>query len=466
MRDGTMPIQRPAVASSGARSGQAIVIFALAIAGLIGMVGLAVGVAHAYERRQFLQGAAHNAALTGSYELNFDLNPNQTVQNVDAAVVQRMVATLRQSGISVRNYNASNNTLTQLANWTACQAPSPLSTTDAYLQAFYIPNSGPPSYIPSSGAASPVGTGNLPAGLVLGQVTIQVQRLATCVPGFFTSVLGHGNIDVDVGASADVGASVAQSDIAMPSPGTNAAFYIYGDRSTTPSLYGVNGLPTIPGNGNGGEPFKVQCSTTYWLPVSIASLCPTAGNNNNPGDLVTVHTLSNAGSRNADSWQSVQYTDGSVSNQNPQGITVWDGSNRGCLLSPNGLIATNVTIGNWYYDHGGSGASHCAAPPSAGQTISVAVVDKVCKNGGVCQDPTLPSAPQCSRLTGGYCVRVAGVVYVYVVTTNGSSQHNKSGPDVMGYIVGIDQDPCGIVEMATSYNRPPNKPGVSCPSYP
>jgi hypothetical protein len=111
-----------------------IILFALFLTALFGMAALAVDVGHAFERRQFVQGAANDAARSGAYEVYENLVANDST---DAQVVKRMVDTLQRSGVSV--YNLSGSTLTHLTP-SACALN--LSTNQALLEAVYLGSSG------------------------------------------------------------------------------------------------------------------------------------------------------------------------------------------------------------------------------------------------------------------------------------------------------------------------------------
>lgn len=405
-----------------ARSGQITILFALMLTTAVGMVGLAVDVGHAYERRQFIQGAAYNAARAGAFEVYAD-HKVRTSPVGDTAVVHRMVDTLKDSGLTVANYVAASDTLTTPSSTAAC---GHLTTNSAYLQAVYLDSSNSPI----SGSTGQVG--NTAHTMPPNADGVMVTNLATCVPHFFVGALKFG--DFNVGSSAFVG--LAETTPSSSAGSADAPFYIFGqvcDSSTTAncpySLYAQNST-SGPGSYNTGLTPNPQ-PAAYTCPDPITGVVDTTHPTPCTGDLVTIHDSGN-GQGNWGAHQFMTPADGR-SNTVSTVFSLHDESNRGCL-DPSAL-SSSLMVGAWSWNHGGDGSSCASPPPTDGSTVLVPIVDAVCKDS-VCPY-TAPSSP---CISGGYCVRIMGWVQVYIV------RDLNDGQLVQGYITKVVEDPFCIVQ--------------------
>ena len=219
-------LQRRRLVGTQAARGQVIVIFALSLTVLLGMAGLAVDVGHAYERRQFLQGAANDVARAGAQEVyaNYYIH-NYTVnglpirsdpsgfdpQEQDLAVQERMEQALASAGLSPANTNLDPPATS------ACAANPPLTTNQAYLVAYYVNYQNKQTDITdetSNGGIGPfpVGGGTMPDWAR----GVQVTDLEICVPHFFVGVLGFGKFTVGAQALFGEDGSTAPGDTAPP----------------------------------------------------------------------------------------------------------------------------------------------------------------------------------------------------------------------------------------------------------
>lgn len=461
MKVSTLQIRRQVARAADARSGQILYLMAIAMVVLFGMIGLAVDVGHAYERRQFVQGAAHNAARAGAFEVYANTVAKSPLSSSleDPVVVQRMVDTLKQSGLSVRNQ--SGNTLSTPSSWTACAASPKLAVSEVYLQAFYIDDQN--QQVHSGSGPYAVGAGSTPSWAQ----GVQVTRLAMCVPHFFTGVIGHGNFDVSAEAIVGLTETTGSFDSA------NAPFYIYGqkriigtapNRTYAPTLYAENTPPSdLPAPTGANLPYDYTCPQS-----GLGSSCTTT-----PGDLVTLHDANNGGGNNNNNWDSWQFyrTPSQLSSVNysasyiPNGYSLHDGSNRGCLdPSASNQNIANLQIDQWYYNHGGGG--HCGRTPNVGDTVEIPLVDEVCKDNNCGDGTQIPggiSLPCASNPGGGYCVRIVGFVLIYITTIAGPTPpptNGHAGSLVQGYITDVISDPYCIVEL------PANRHHQACASAP
>ena len=186
MRLSTLLVRWRSGSAGPAQSGQILAIFALSIVVVLGMAGLAVDVGHAYERHQFVQGVATNAARAGAFEvLRNQRTSDRSPAQADQAVAQRMIATVQFSGLTVAN--SADLTATVAS---ACSAG--LQGNQVYLQARYVDSQDDPRVQPVR-----VGSGTMPAWAQ----GVQVTKVDMCVPHFFVSVLGFGNFDVASGST-------------------------------------------------------------------------------------------------------------------------------------------------------------------------------------------------------------------------------------------------------------------------
>jgi hypothetical protein len=363
------------------------------------------------------------------------------------------VGTLQHSGLSIANL--SGNTLQGLSNWSACAGHVP--SNQVYLEAFYINDTN-------------VQVGQIGLGSMSHSARgVQVTRLNMCAPSFFGGVIGRRSFDVGASDLAGLSQTTAAFDLAK------APFYIYGHQcelaSCTPFNPPTNTTP--PTNtytlfeAGATKDFQGPALPAVWtssLPTQVGPsegfTCPdTSTHSNSPipcsGDLVTIHDKNNGGSSANSNWDVPQFVtwNQGVNNSPYPGVTLHDASDRGCL----DINVTGIIVGDWTYNHGGGG--HCAPPPLLYDTVTVPIVDNVCKDN-ICQDGTVltgTSAPACTgQPPGGYCIHVVGFVLVYIATITGGPGGNL----VEGYITGIQQDPYCIVEGAvgTHHNIPVGSP--------
>jgi hypothetical protein len=410
-----------------------------------------VDLGHAYERRQFVQGAANDAARGGAYEVYAGWLASSSPPG-DAQVVARMVETLKNSGLTVANINPADiNNPNPVApvlttpNGSACANLGP--SNQAYLQAAYLDANQQP--------VGEVGSLAIPTSAV----AVKVTSLEMCVQHFFVGVIGYGNFDVASDGFSLVNPSATEGSTSGGSGGGGGA------KQGPADFYAW--VPTNCQDPQKKPPSPLCTDTTYRLfadgspdgagsskyPGDKYQQPPGCTSTNNwcaghTGDLVTIHDFSNGQSN----WDAYQFANVYEALGNTPGAPLQIGSesDRGCL-NP---FTSNLVFGAWSFNRNGNGA-HCAKAPTDGSTVVIPLVDQVCKNTGSStseclaslEDTSPPGAtPVCAN--GGYCVRVIGIVAVHIV------RDLTDGKLVRGYITSVLDDPYCLVEAPAGTTHP------------
>lgn len=429
-----------------AQEGQLIALFAIILAVVFAMTALGIDIGMAYHQRQQQQNMAVDAAEAGAYEL-YGFARFGAPSSADQQVFKVMRDIVQSSGVTVANVDTSGNYKTPPTD--PCRAGYTVS--QVYLQAEYLDVQNNPIVV--SGSPLLVGGGTFNTGAR----GIKVLSLGGCAPGYFSQVLGRKNFSV--GAAAQVGMATSSG---AGSSGPTAIPTLANPNASTPTNTALPTLTPTPTATVTSTPTATPTATaTTAIPTAtptpdlttlytnsgymVAGQPPTMLYEVGAPDFPAGDTVTMFDDQNSNKWAGDQYANQAQGlSGNPGGITVHDGSMKGCTNT----AQTTFTVGGAVdFNHGGVG--NCATPPSSvGATIQIPLVNEVHKNDGSCSS------------NGGYCEIVTAVVIVKVTVLD--------WPHIIqGKIVGVVNDPNHVVELAPAPTATPTAtPTITATSTP
>lgn len=427
---------RPTPKQVGAQQGQTIVVVAIAMVILVGILGLAIDVGHAYRERQQAQNMADSAAVAGAFEANGIANPavltpqpTLTGPLKDARVVTAMKAIVNQDGYTVQNLSGTTLATPPADACAAGYSPSQVYLTAEYLdsQSTPIPNTSPtpgPLQV-GSGSYSDSARG------------VRVMSLGGCIPAYFAPILNVKHFYSL--ASSRAGQQIASTQVPTPSPTLTPTAPSTQPIGIAPFL--ILGQPDPNGTAVHSTPARDSWSpyAPYML-FSAGSDAALAASSHVPGgNLVRLVG-------NASTWAGAQYGNGNdgITN-NPVGASLHDASMEGCLQATllTGYTGENISA----YTAGGLGGGsvlHCAPFPPVGSVVTIPVTSQACKGStsitsGSTPTPTATATTGCG--SGGYDYVIQAFVNIRITVSNLPN-------DLQGYIAGVVYDYYHIIDPA------------------